>query len=131
MKNETTASTASSSRPFTLDDLREAVKIMRDAGIGSDAPPHYTDPLCSAHNISFMGMKIIEVPGQPVLKIKDSFEWISDEGRASMNLWLLKTFGTRSPIPEGSVLVSQAHGTIWARPGDAARLAQALRARRG
>ena len=62
-------------------------------------------PLPDPFALNFCGMKIIEAPEYPVLQLSNNFQWCSDDFRADMNMWLLKTFGTRSLVPKGTAYI--------------------------
>lgn len=48
---------------------------------------------------TYMGIPVHVSPHmlktQPVLRLSDTFEWITDEGRESVNKWLLDMFGEK------------------------------------
>ena len=82
---------------LTYTKLRDAMKELERLTPANTI----SDPF----RLDYLGMKIIEAPEHPVLKLRDDFEWCSEEFRSEMNAWLLDRFGTRSIVPKGTAYV--------------------------
>lgn len=80
---------------ITLEEIEKAMKSIKNETLQKP----FKSPF------DFCGLKIIESPSYPAIQLSDDFEYISDEGRNSINEWLIETFGYKNTVPRDTAFI--------------------------